>query len=450
MLLPKNITDDRVGNKFYYYHTSPTLDAYKHFISGDWRTRKGYYGRGVYGFNTPPRRSDSYGDYCFRFHCLRPHSIFFAEVSIGKTFMAGYSVNMGLGILDDYNVPDSKIDDARNGRYGLRSVLKGSDINSSILKIDDPNAYCFLREYDFDGIAYHSHDGDAMLFWNFAPHLLRIDGVAKAGESTFKDIPIGATQKDVEGIFYGRVSKKTTVSTSAASGTVNSILVSKYASASFIKYVSKYSSNIVQRFSDLIDRLIAGDSISIKDAVFLESWYYRFSPPSRRSVYGSMFTAGDYRTIVLASVIMANATVASSSPVNVSMVRQHCDFGRLNKYLSRYSLSNHYSVSDWQMALSLLDFKPSDVIAIVPFLDSADSAEALACLHGFAKSSAGAVKVMADAFIGYVNSVFSSSFDLVGAYNSLLGTSQPLFLSSTSVTVDKKIDFVSNSGIVFK
>ncbi len=385
------LNDDRVGDRFYFYHTTKSLNAYSHFTSGSWRTSRGYYGKGVYGFNSPPPSYGGYGDICFRFHCLRPHRIFFADVSLGKTFLAGYSVNMGLDILDDHDVPDKYINGSGSSRYnkGLNQVLQGENINSSVLFVDDGSQTCFLSNYDFDGMAYKSHDGYAMLFWNFSPALLRITGVKKTSDSTFKDIPVGATQQEVEDIFNGVSPKKKTTTMSS------SIPVRKYASASLIKYVSAYP-NQKARFEVLIHQLLSGSNISTEQMIFIESWYIRFNLTPRRSVYGGLVHSYTYNNVIVpAAVIMANATVASASPVDPSDVGSKADFGRLNKYMIKYSLNNHLSRSVWEGVTQILGFKATDVISIIPEIGKIGKFQAMCCLHGLVESKLPSVSAYA-------------------------------------------------------
>lgn len=351
MNIKRKIEDDFVNGRLYFYHTTDSLNAYKFASDGSWRSRKAYYGLGAYGFANPPSSGHSYGDITFKFQVLRFPGLFFANTKLGAEVINGYSVKMGLSILDDHDVPDHYI----TGRGGLQAVLEGSDINSSVLRTSDTKTKCFLSEYDFDGMAYYSHDGYAIVFWNFTPQLLRVVGVKKSSDLDFKPIPIGASQQDVEDIFYNRVRKTSTGSSStnaAQAADFKGFPISKYASASLIKHIYSTNRGVFDYLSPIITDWLAGDTPELLDIILLESWYVRFNLKSRKLLF-SGYSYDDAKLILLASNIWAFSVTDGVSHMDPP-ARVNLD--RLNRYLLPFSIHNQAGnfMHIWESAVSFL------------------------------------------------------------------------------------------------
>lgn len=344
------ISDEFVKGRVFYYHTTDSLKAYDYFINNQWRSRRGYYGLGVYGYAFPPDGGASYGDIVFRFHVLRPHRLFFADVYLGSLLYTGYSVSMALGILDEHDVPESFIKGTKL-EVGLRGVLEGEDINESVLFVDSGGVKCFLDKYDFDGMAYKSHDGYSIVFWNFSPQLLRITGVKGIKDVEFKDIPVGASQKDVEAIYKGQF--KGFVSSTMSSG------VSKGQSSllpkSVIKYMSKPSlKGHLQKIYDLEDDF--QDSNMLKaDMAFVESWYIRCNSVHRKSIYNWILDT-TYTQITLAAYALAYSCVDSVFPLDNYDLNGVLDVTRLLSRLTIFSIKNKYDFATWDKAFSFISF----------------------------------------------------------------------------------------------
>ena len=346
MSIKRKIEDDFVNGRLYFYHTTNSLNAYSFASDGSWRSRKAYYGLGAYGFANPPSRGDSYGDITFKFQVLRFPGLFFANTKLGAEVINGYSVKMGLSILEDHDVPDHYITRSN----GLKAVLEGGSINSSVLKTDDTTTKCFLSKYDFDGMAYYSHDGYAIVFWNFTPQLLRVVGVKKSSDFNFKPIPIGASQKDVEDIFYNRVPKSTTVSSSTSSTDFMGFPISKYASASLLKHIYATNFFIFDYLKPIITDWLSGATPTLNQIVLLESWYVRYNLKSRKFIY-SGFTSDEINIVFLASNIWAFGSTDGNLRLDASA---RVDLPRLNRYLLPFSLKNQLDRSYWDAAISLL------------------------------------------------------------------------------------------------
>lgn len=349
MSIKRKIEDDFVNGRLYFYHTTNSLNAYSFASDGSWRSRKAFYGLGAYGFANPPSRGDGYGSITFKFQVLRFPGLFFANTKLGAEVINGYSVKMGLSILEDHDVPDHYI----TRRNGLQAVLEGADINSSVLRTNDTTTKCFLSKYDFDGMAYYSHDGYSIVFWNFTPQLLRVVGVKKSSDLAFKPIPIGASQKDVEDIFYDRVRKSTTGSSSTSAAQATDFMgfpISKYASASLLKHIYATNRFIFDYLKTEVTYWLSGATPTLKQIVLLESWYVRFNMTSRKFIY-SGFTTDEINIVFLASNIWAFICTDSNVRLNAA-AKVYLD--RLNRYLLPFSLKNQLDRSYWDAAISLL------------------------------------------------------------------------------------------------
>ena len=352
------LTDELIKGRFYYYHTTSTVKAYEYFMRGQWRSRKGYYGLGLYGYAYPPNQyASTYGDIVFRCQVLRFHRIFFASVDLGQQAFTGYSASMGLNILDEPAGPDKYVKGAFR-KLGLKGVLEGGDINDSVLYTDDSSKKCFLNDFDFDGMAYRSHDGYAIVLWNFSPQLLRITGVKRKRDRDFKDIPVGASQQEVEDILNGVVAQKKSTAAPKQAAPSASSATRPLLPPSVLKYMDKpYLQAHLKKAVDLGSMYTSSPSytLSVLDTVFIESWYIRFNLTHRKKIY-SWVSDDVYTDIILAAYAVAYACTDRVVPVDISLISDVIDINRLLKYLLPFSIKNKYNFGAWTSAFGFVDF----------------------------------------------------------------------------------------------